>query len=72
MAVSAPVIQDNHALRDTRIPGRENAMTVRDKVMTVRDKATVVRDKATVVRDKAAHTNAVPVRPTTILMQNTA
>ncbi len=65
MAVSAPVIQDNHALRDTRIPGRENAMTVRDKVMTV-------RDKATVVRDKAAHTNAVPVRPTTILMQNTA
>lgn len=65
MAVSAPVIQDNHTLRDTRIPGRENAMTVRDKVMTV-------RDKATVVRDKAAHTNAVPVRPTTILMQNTA
>lgn len=65
MAVSAPVIQDNHALRDTRIPGRENAMTVRDKVMTV-------RDKATVVRDKAAHTNDVPVRPTTILMQNTA
>ncbi len=65
MAVSAPVVQDNHALRDTRIPGRENAMTVRDKVMTV-------RDKATVVRDKAAHTNAVPVRPTTILMQNTA
>lgn len=65
MAVSAPVIQDNHALRDTRIPGRENAMTVRDKVMTV-------RDKATVVRDKAVHTNAVPVRPTTILMQNTA
>ena len=65
MAVSAPVIQDNHALRDTRIPGRENAMTVRDKVMTV-------RDKATVVRDKAEHTNAVPVRPTTILMQNTA
>ncbi len=65
MAVSAPVVQDNHALRDTRIPGRENAMTVRDKVMSV-------RDKATVVRDKAAHTNAVPVRPTTILMQNTA
>lgn len=65
MAVSAPVIQDNHALRDTRIPGKENATTVRDKVMTV-------RDKATVVRDKAAHTNAVPVRPTTILMQNTA
>lgn len=65
MAVSAPVVQDNHALRDTRIPGRENAMTVRDK-------ATTVRDKATVVRDKAAHTNAVPVRPTTILMQNTA
>jgi hypothetical protein len=65
VAVSAPVVQDNHALRDTRIPGRENAMTVRDKVMTV-------RDKATVVRDKAAHTNAVPVRPTTILMQNTA
>ena len=65
MAVSAPVVQDNHDLRDTRIPGRENAMTVRDKVMTV-------RDKATVVRDKAAHTNAVPVRPTTILMQNTA
>lgn len=58
MAVSAPVVQDNHALRDTRIPGRENAMTV--------------RDKATVVRDKAAHTNAVRVRPTTILMQNTA
>lgn len=65
MAVSAPVVQDNHALRDTRIPGRENAMTVRDKVMTV-------RGKAIVVRDKAAHTNAVPVRPTTILMQNTA
>lgn len=65
MAVSAPVIQDNHALRDTRIPGRENAMTVRDKVMTV-------RDKATVVRDKAEHTTAVPVQPTTILMQNTA